>query len=127
MNYVFPTFITTQMPIGLVGLLIAAIFAAAMSTIAGELAALSTATVIDFYRRFVRPTAERSSLPDGVAGGHRVLGAVRQRGRGLGGGARLADRGREPLRLVLLRLDSRRVHPGGRRSRGRRRPARSSD
>ena len=57
-NYVFPTFVTTQMPIGVVGLLIAAIFAAAMSTIAAELAALSTATVIDFYRRFFRPVAD---------------------------------------------------------------------
>jgi Na+/proline symporter len=50
-NYVFPTFITTRMPVGLVGLMIAAIFAAAMSTAAGELTALSSATVIDFYRR----------------------------------------------------------------------------
>ena len=57
-NYVFPTFITTYMPIGIAGLLIAAIFAAAMSTIAAELASLSTATVIDFYRRFVRPVAD---------------------------------------------------------------------
>jgi Na+/proline symporter len=56
-NYVFPTFITQHMPTGIVGLLIAAIFAAAMSTIAGELSALSTATVIDFYRRFVRQEA----------------------------------------------------------------------
>jgi Na+/proline symporter len=56
-NYVFPTFITTHMPVGIVGLLIAAIFAAAMSTISAELASLSTATVIDFYRRFVRPVA----------------------------------------------------------------------
>ena len=56
-NYVFPTFITTQLPIGLVGLLIAAIFAAAMSSIAAELNALSAATVIDFYRRRVRPEA----------------------------------------------------------------------
>ncbi len=56
-NYVFPTFITTHMPIGIVGLLIAAIFAAAMSTISAELASLSTATVIDFYRRFARPVA----------------------------------------------------------------------
>jgi Na+/proline symporter len=40
------------MPIGIAGLLIAAIFAAAMSTISAELASLSTATVIDFYRRF---------------------------------------------------------------------------
>ena len=53
-NYVFPTFITTRMPVGLVGLLVAAIFAAAMSAISGELSALSTASVIDFYRRFVR-------------------------------------------------------------------------
>jgi SSS family solute:Na+ symporter len=50
-NYVFPTFITTQLPIGLVGLMIAAIFAAAMSASGGELNALATATVIDFYRR----------------------------------------------------------------------------
>jgi Na+(H+)/acetate symporter ActP len=57
-NYVFPTFITTRMPVGIVGLLIAAIFAAAMSTISGELSALSTASVIDFYRRFVRAEAE---------------------------------------------------------------------
>jgi len=56
-NYVFPTFITEFMPIGLVGLLIAAIFAAAMSSIAAELNSLSTATVIDFYRRLIRPTA----------------------------------------------------------------------
>jgi SSS family solute:Na+ symporter len=50
-NYVFPTFITTRMPIGLVGLMIAAIFAAAMSASAGELNSLATATIIDFYRR----------------------------------------------------------------------------
>ena len=46
-NYVFPTFITTIMPVGLVGLMIAAIFAAAMSSIAAELNSLATATVID--------------------------------------------------------------------------------
>jgi SSS family solute:Na+ symporter len=50
-NYVFPTFITTRMPIGLVGLMIAAIFAAAMSASGGELNALATATIIDFYKR----------------------------------------------------------------------------
>jgi SSS family solute:Na+ symporter len=56
-NFVFPTYIVTQMPIGLIGLLMAAIFAAAMSTIAGELSALSTSTVIDFYRRWVKSEA----------------------------------------------------------------------
>ena len=51
-NYVFPTFITTKMPVGLTGLMIAAIFAAAMSASAGELNALATATIMDFYRRY---------------------------------------------------------------------------
>jgi len=56
-NYVFPTFVVTQMPIGLVGLIIAAIFAAAMSSIAAELNALATATVIDVYKRHMKPVA----------------------------------------------------------------------
>jgi SSS family transporter len=57
-NYVFPMWVTRELPVGLVGLILAAIFAAAMSTIAAELASLSTATVIDFYRRWLHPTAE---------------------------------------------------------------------
>ena len=62
-NYVFPTFITTRMPIGLVGLMIAAIFAAAMSASGGELNALATATVIDFYRRhFVKQASDAHYL-----------------------------------------------------------------
>ncbi len=56
-NYVFPTFVTTQMPVGLVGLIIAAIFAAAMSSIAAELNSLATASVIDIYRRLLKPVA----------------------------------------------------------------------
>jgi len=62
-NYVFPTFITTHMPIGLLGLMIAAIFSAAMSASAGELNSLATATVIDFYRRhFVKEATDRHYL-----------------------------------------------------------------
>ena len=56
-NYVFPTFVTTGMPMGLVGLMIAAIFAAAMSAIGAELNALSTATLVDIYRRWLKPEA----------------------------------------------------------------------
>jgi len=56
-NYVFPTFVTTRMPVGLIGLIIAAIFAAAMSTAAGEMNALATATVIDVYKRHLKPVA----------------------------------------------------------------------
>lgn len=62
-NYVFPTFITTHMPMGLLGLMIAAIFAAAMSASAGELNALATATIIDFYRRhFVKDATDTHYL-----------------------------------------------------------------
>lgn len=56
-NYVFPTFVLTQLPIGLVGLMIAAILAAVMSTVAAELNSLSTATIIDFYKRHFRKNA----------------------------------------------------------------------
>ena len=59
-NYVFPTWITTALPIGIVGLWIAAIITAATDSIAAELNSLSTASVIDFYKRLVRPDA-----PDG--------------------------------------------------------------
>lgn len=54
-NYVFPTFIIKYMPMGLVGLLIAAIFAAAMSSISSELNSLATASTIDFYKRHLKP------------------------------------------------------------------------
>jgi solute:Na+ symporter, SSS family len=53
-NYVFPTFVTTRLPQGLVGLIIAAIFAAAMSGTAGELSATATATVMDVYKRLLK-------------------------------------------------------------------------
>jgi len=62
-NYVFPTFITTSLPVGLMGLMIAAIFVAAMSASGGELNALATASVMDFYRRhFVKEATERHYL-----------------------------------------------------------------
>jgi len=56
-NYIIPNFILTQLPIGLIGLLIVAIIMAATDTIAGELNSLSTATVIDFYKRGWRTDA----------------------------------------------------------------------
>jgi solute:Na+ symporter, SSS family len=56
-NYIMPRFVLDHLPIGLAGCFIAAVLAAAMSSIAAELNSLSTATVIDFYRRWVRPEA----------------------------------------------------------------------
>jgi solute:Na+ symporter, SSS family len=54
-NYIFPSYILANLPRGLAGLVIAVIFAAAMSTLSGEFNSLATATMIDFYKRFVRP------------------------------------------------------------------------
>ncbi|MBS1995892.1 MAG: sodium:solute symporter [Cyanobacteria bacterium SZAS LIN-2] len=49
-DYVFITFILQQLPHGAIGLLIAAFFAAALSSKAAELNALGVSTSIDFYR-----------------------------------------------------------------------------
>lgn len=62
-DYVFITFITEYLPIGLVGLLLAVIFSAAMSSTSSELNALATTTVIDIYRRsFVKDKSDRHYL-----------------------------------------------------------------
>ena len=50
-NYIFLNFVTSYFPLGVVGLIIAAIFAAAMSSISSELNSLSATTLIDLYRR----------------------------------------------------------------------------
>lgn len=55
-DYVFITFILTQLPHGVVGLLIAVMFASALSSKAGELNALGTTSTIDLWRHF-RPLA----------------------------------------------------------------------
>jgi solute:Na+ symporter, SSS family len=61
-NYVMPRFIKDYLPVGLAGLFIAAILAAAMSSIAAELNSLATTTVIDFYRRWVSGSASDEQL-----------------------------------------------------------------
>ena len=56
-NYVFLTFVLGYLPRGLIGLIMAGVFAAAMSTISSELNSLATSTVVDHYARYVRPRA----------------------------------------------------------------------
>ena len=56
-NYIFLSFVTRYMPAGVVGLILAAIFAAAMSTISAEINSLATVSVIDIYQRHVSPGA----------------------------------------------------------------------
>jgi solute:Na+ symporter, SSS family len=56
-NYIIPRFVLSELPLGLTGIFIAAVIAAAMSAVAGELASLSSTTVVDLYRRWVKPEA----------------------------------------------------------------------
>ena len=56
-NYIFLSFVTRYLPVGVVGLVIAVIFSAAMSAISGEINSLATVTVIDVYKRYVRTEA----------------------------------------------------------------------
>ena len=62
-DQMFPAFIAYEMPIGLKGLLIAAIFAAAMSSIDSSLNGCATLVLVDFYKRFKNKDAgERESM-----------------------------------------------------------------
>ncbi|RJE74660.1 sodium:solute symporter [Reichenbachiella sp. MSK19-1] len=56
-DYVFLTFILNYLPEGLIGLLIAVIFSAAMSSTSGELNALASTTTVDFYKNVINPNA----------------------------------------------------------------------
>ena len=58
---IFPYFMMSQMPAGIAGLLIAAIFAATMSTISSNINSVSTAFSVDFIQRF-RPSIKDSTL-----------------------------------------------------------------
>ena len=53
-NYIFLNFVIGHLPVGLVGIIMAAVFAAAMSSLSAELNSLATATVVDHYRRYIR-------------------------------------------------------------------------
>jgi SSS family solute:Na+ symporter len=60
---VFPYFIATQLPAGLKGLILAAIVAAAMSTVDSALNCSATVLLLDLYKRFIcRQVGERGSL-----------------------------------------------------------------
>ena len=56
-DYVFITYIIDHFPHGLIGLLVAAFFAAALSAKSAELNALGSATTVDFYRHVIKPHA----------------------------------------------------------------------
>jgi SSS family solute:Na+ symporter len=57
-DYIFLNFVLTHLPHGVIGLLMAVIFCAAMSSMAGELNALSSTTTVDIYKRSVKQNGD---------------------------------------------------------------------
>jgi solute:Na+ symporter, SSS family len=60
-NYIFLSFITQQLPVGVVGILIAIIFLAAMGSTASGLNSLASTTVVDFYKRLIKKQANEKT------------------------------------------------------------------
>lgn len=59
---VFPYFIGRELPIGMTGLVLAGLFAAAQSTISGDLNCIGACVTSDFYCRFSKSPSEKSQL-----------------------------------------------------------------
>lgn len=56
-NYIFLSFVLQYLPVGVIGLVLAMVFAASMSSTASGLNSLASTSVVDFYRRFARRDA----------------------------------------------------------------------
>ena len=72
-DQILPYFVVTQLPAGLPGLLIAAIYAASMSTISAGLNSLASATVVDFQRKLERPATQSVAQARWITTGYGVL------------------------------------------------------
>jgi SSS family solute:Na+ symporter len=59
-DYIFLNFVLNHLPNGIIGLLLAVMFSAAMSSMAGELNALASTTTVDIYKRSFRKEADAS-------------------------------------------------------------------
>ena len=59
-DYIFLNFVLSHLPHGIIGLLLAVMFCAAMSSMAGELNALASTTSVDIYKRSFKPEASNA-------------------------------------------------------------------
>lgn len=120
---VFPHFIVTQLPNGVIGLVVAAIFAAAMSTLSSSLNSLSATAVTDFYRPLIAPNKSDthylnvSRLLTAIWGGVQIavaMVAIAMKGRGVDAVLAVASFTNGPvLGLFLMSTLNRRVGPKG--------------
>ena len=94
---VFPHFIGRMLPRGITGLLIAAIFAAGMSTVSTSLNSSATLLVTDWYKRFLAPRASETQTLRALYGATLVWGVL-----GTGGAILLAKTSQNILDVILL-------------------------
>lgn len=59
-DYIFLNFVLSHLPHGIIGLLLAVMFCAAMSSMAGELNALASTSSVDIYKRWFKPDASNA-------------------------------------------------------------------
>ena len=111
-NYIFLSFVTHYLPVGVVGLVVAVIFTAAMSAISGEINSLATVTVIDIYKRHIAKNSSDKHYLAGIPRRDSILGNLRHGFCQHRHRIRRADRGRQPGRVVVLRRDAGRVRAG---------------
>lgn len=120
---VFPHFIVTQLPPGVIGLVVAAIFAAAMSTLSSSLNSLAATAVTDFYKPLFAPDRtdahylRASRVLTAAWGGVQIavaMLAIAMQGRGVDAVLAVASFTNGPvLGLFLLGALTRRVGPAG--------------
>ena len=110
-NYIFLAYVLNSLPVGLVGLVIAAVFSGSMSSMSGEISALGATTVVDLWRRLIGGSR---GLARSVGGSHRHLrlGLLRHGLRRVRRPPGLPHRSREHPRLPVLRHHSRHLHHG---------------
>jgi Na+(H+)/acetate symporter ActP len=56
-NYIFLSFVTQFLPVGVVGLVLAVVFGATMTAVSAEMSSLATVSIVDVYKRHVQPAA----------------------------------------------------------------------
>jgi solute:Na+ symporter, SSS family len=75
-DYVFLTFVLNHMPVGLIGLLLAVMFCAAMSSTAGQISSLASTTVIDYYKRSINKNASEKHYVNATKVSTLLWGAI---------------------------------------------------
>ncbi len=119
---VFPHFIVTQLPNGVIGLVVAAILAAAMSTLSSSLNSLAATTVTDFYRPLFAPNKtdahylKISRLATAMWGVVQIavaIAAIAMKGRGVDAVLAVASFTNGPVLGVFLLGLTRRVSSTG--------------